>query len=182
VRVDSLGYAGYTTSPRFDSLLAKLVVHSAVGRLPGRRRRAYRALCELKVEGVATNVGFLQALLRHPRVTAYEVDTGFVEAHAAELVAGAQDGHRRCSSEPDGDRDRRQPYRRARVDPTDPLAVLAHGKSVARTRRAARGTTRTTMGRRAASRSAPDAGTIVAIEVTTATSSRRARRSSSWKP
>src|SRR5579885_2545032 len=29
IRVDSFAYAGYTTNPRFDSLLAKLVVHSS---------------------------------------------------------------------------------------------------------------------------------------------------------
>ena len=29
LRVDTFCYAGYMTSPRFDSLLAKLIVHSA---------------------------------------------------------------------------------------------------------------------------------------------------------
>ena len=47
VRVDTFGYAGYRTSPRFDSLLAKLIVSSRVGRPRGRRRqglsRALRA-------------------------------------------------------------------------------------------------------------------------------------------
>ena len=40
VRTDTFGYAGYRTSPRFDSLLAKVIVHSPSPRL--RRRRAAR--------------------------------------------------------------------------------------------------------------------------------------------
>ena len=95
VRVDALGYAGYTTSPRFDSLLAKLVVHSPSPEFRDVVTRAHRALCELRIEGVATNVAFLQALLRHPAVAANDLDTGFVEAHAAALLAAAPAGERR---------------------------------------------------------------------------------------
>jgi acetyl/propionyl-CoA carboxylase alpha subunit len=95
VRVETLGYAGYTPSPRFDSLLAKLVVHAPAGEFRDVVARAYRALCELKVDGVPTNAGFLQALLRHPAVATYEVDTRFVETHAAELLGAPADEHRR---------------------------------------------------------------------------------------
>jgi acetyl/propionyl-CoA carboxylase alpha subunit/acetyl-CoA carboxylase carboxyltransferase component len=130
VRVDTLGYAGYTTSPRFDSLLAKLVVHAPSTEFRDVVARAYRALCELKVEGVATNAGFLQALLRHPAVATYDVDTGFVEAHAAELVSAAADGHRRLFFETASAEAPRAPRTAgARIDAIDPLAVLEHGKS-----------------------------------------------------
>ena len=47
VRVDTYGYAGYRTNPNFDSLLAKLIVHSpspdfadALARASGRWRRS----------------------------------------------------------------------------------------------------------------------------------------------
>ena len=63
IRVDSFGYAGYRTSPSFDSLLAKVIAHSASDNFTDVVQRAYRALCEFRIEGVATNIGFLQNLL-----------------------------------------------------------------------------------------------------------------------
>ena len=87
VRVDACAYSGYTPNPRFDSLLAKLVVHSASPRYADVVHKAYRALCELQVEGVPTNQAFLQSLLLNPEVQANRVDTRFVETHAAALLA-----------------------------------------------------------------------------------------------
>ena len=47
VRVDTYGYAGYRTNPNFDSLLAKVIVHSPsadfADALATRRARACRA-------------------------------------------------------------------------------------------------------------------------------------------
>ena len=131
IRVDTCGYAGYTPSPRFDSLLAKVIAHAPTGGFPAVVRRAARALAELRVEGVPTNAGFLQALLRHPAVAANAVDTGFVEAHAAELAAAARDAPPPrffAGTAPDDGAG----LAGARVDSADPLAVLAHGKSGAR--------------------------------------------------
>jgi acetyl/propionyl-CoA carboxylase alpha subunit len=128
VRVDTLGYAGYPTSPRFDSLLAKIVVHAPSGDHRDVVRRAYRALCECRIEGVPTNLGFLQALLRHPAVAANDVDTGFVERHAAELIAAVA-GHPRRFFAAVAPRAADHRLAGARVDPHDPLAVLTHGKS-----------------------------------------------------
>ncbi|WP_339650542.1 carboxyl transferase domain-containing protein [Halopseudomonas pelagia] len=89
VRVDGYGYSGYTTSPSFDSLLAKLIVH-ANAEYPAVLRRAYRALCEFRLEGVSSNLHFLQNLLTHPQVQSNQVTTGFIENHAAELIAARQ--------------------------------------------------------------------------------------------
>ena len=124
VRVDSFGYAGYRPSPRFDSLLAKLVVHSTSGALADVAGKAYRALCEFRIAGVPTNIAFLQNLLRHPDVLAGRATTSFVEEHAAELAAMDPTAHRRLFFEPAA------PARLAgaRVDSNDPLAVLVHGK------------------------------------------------------
>jgi biotin carboxylase len=49
LRVDGYGYAGYTVSPSFDSLLAKLVAHGSD--YPTTLRRLYRALCEFRLTG-----------------------------------------------------------------------------------------------------------------------------------
>ncbi len=88
IRVDTFGYAGYTTSPRYDSLLAKVVAHSPDGHAAALRRTG-RALEELRVEGVATNATFLRALLTHPDVVAGQATTTFVDDHMAALVASA---------------------------------------------------------------------------------------------
>lgn len=87
VRVDGFGYAGYATNTRFDPLLAKLIVASPSARFADAVARTARALREFRIEGVATNAGFLLALLDHPAVIRNEIDTGFVEAHAASLAA-----------------------------------------------------------------------------------------------
>jgi acetyl/propionyl-CoA carboxylase alpha subunit/acetyl-CoA carboxylase carboxyltransferase component len=86
VRVDSFGYAGYATSGRFDSLLAKLVVHAGAGGLSRAVAKAYRALSEFRVEGSATNIAFLQNLLALPAVAAGDVHTRFIEQHMGELA------------------------------------------------------------------------------------------------
>ena len=92
VRVDGYGYSGYTTNPGFDSLLAKLIVHADAD-YPAVLRRAYRALCEFRLEGVTSNLHFLQNLLQHPEVQANRVTTGFIETHAAALTGAASNAH-----------------------------------------------------------------------------------------
>jgi acetyl/propionyl-CoA carboxylase alpha subunit/acetyl-CoA carboxylase carboxyltransferase component len=89
VRVDTFGYTGYRTSTSFDSLLAKLIVHSASPAFAAAVAKAYRAACETRIEGVATNMPFLQALLKHKAFAENRVNTRFVEDHIAELVASA---------------------------------------------------------------------------------------------
>ena len=92
VRVDGYGYNGYTTNPAFDSLLAKLIVQGD-GDYPSVLRRAYRALCEFRLEGVSSNRVFLQNLLQHPEVQRNQVTTGFIEANAAALIGSADQRH-----------------------------------------------------------------------------------------
>ena len=131
LRVDSFAYVGYATNPRFDSLLAKLIAHSPSGDFADVVVRAYRALCEFKIEGVRTNIGFLQSLLRHPAFAANRLYTRFVEEHAAELLAGGPSDHRRLffdGSAADSRASRPQ-LAGAKIDTSDPLAVLNHGKS-----------------------------------------------------
>jgi acetyl-CoA carboxylase carboxyltransferase component/biotin carboxyl carrier protein len=86
VRVDGFGYAGYATSARFDSLLAKLVVHAGAGGLSRAVAKAYRALSEFRIEGTDTNIAFLQNLLALPAVAAGDVHTRFIEEHMGELA------------------------------------------------------------------------------------------------
>ncbi len=85
VRVDTAGYPGYTVSPRYDSLLAKVITTG--GTLEEAARRAVRALAEFDIAGVPVNAGLLQALLQAPGLGT--LDVGWVDAHAAELAAAA---------------------------------------------------------------------------------------------
>ncbi|HPA89158.1 MAG TPA: carboxyl transferase domain-containing protein [Quisquiliibacterium sp.] len=100
IRVDTFGYSGFAPSQRFDALLAKLIVHHPSTRFEDVVDRAYRALSECRIAGVATNIGFLQNLLRHPVFRAGAVTTRFVDEHLAELAAHDDGRHRRRYFEP----------------------------------------------------------------------------------
>ncbi|MFR0691217.1 carboxyl transferase domain-containing protein [Enterobacterales bacterium AE_CKDN230030158-1A_HGKHYDSX7] len=89
LRVDGYGYAGYRNSAGYDSLLAKLIVHGNSG-YPQLVQRAYRALCEFRLEGVASNIPLLLNLLRQPAVADNQVTTRYIEEHLPSLL-GAQD-------------------------------------------------------------------------------------------
>lgn len=91
LRVDGYGYAGYPVSPSYDSLLAKLIAQGAD--YPAALRRAYRALSEFRLEGVANNLHLLQNLLRHPDVQRHQVNTRFVENQLSELLAPQPQAH-----------------------------------------------------------------------------------------
>ena len=90
VRVDTFGYSGYRTSTAFDSLLAKVIVHSPGGNWTDVVHKATRTLREFRVGGVATNIPFLAAILAHPDFVDNRVSTGFIEAHVADLVGEAK--------------------------------------------------------------------------------------------
>jgi acetyl/propionyl-CoA carboxylase alpha subunit/acetyl-CoA carboxylase carboxyltransferase component len=131
LRVDSFAYSGYTTNPNFDSLLAKLIAHSPSSDFGDAVKRAYRALCEFRIDGVVTNIRFLQTLLRHPNFAANDVYTSFVEDRIAELLADDAEHPRLFfdrvnapASQPAGLRGAG-----AKINKADPLAVLHYGKS-----------------------------------------------------
>jgi acetyl/propionyl-CoA carboxylase alpha subunit/acetyl-CoA carboxylase carboxyltransferase component len=91
VRVDTFGYAGYRTSAAYDSLLAKVIVHSPAASWPDVVQKAARALREFRIEGVATNIPFIQAVLAHPDFVANRVSTGFIDTHVAALVGAPKE-------------------------------------------------------------------------------------------
>jgi acetyl-CoA carboxylase biotin carboxylase subunit len=76
VRVDSHVYQGYTISPYYDSLIAKLIVF-------GRNRQdairiMQRALDELTIEPIKTTVDFHRQVLRNPFFIRGEFSTNFI--------------------------------------------------------------------------------------------------------
>ena len=129
VRTDTFGYAGYRTSPSFDSLLAKVVGYSPSPSLADALRRTSRALAEFRIEGVATNVDLLQTILAHPDLAAGRVYTRFVDDHVAALVDPINATHpRRFFERPAAASSAATGQAGVIVDQSDPLAVLVHGK------------------------------------------------------
>ncbi len=126
VRTDTYGYTGYTTNPAFDSLLAKVIGHAPTADFADAVRRTSRALSEFRIEGVATNVGFLQNVLAHPDFVAGRIETRFVEERIAELVD--EGGHPRrfvATEGPSGGG-----FAGAQVGTADPLGLFAHDRAV----------------------------------------------------
>ena len=77
VRVDTHGYSGYRLSPKYDSLLAKVIVHAATR--PEAIRCMQRCLREFTIQPLKTTLPFLRRVLAHPDFLDGTVDTGFVE-------------------------------------------------------------------------------------------------------
>lgn len=77
VRVDSGAYPGYTISPYYDSMIAKLIVWGST------REEAFatmkRALSEFAIEGIRTTIPFHLKLLNHPKVIKGDFDIKFLE-------------------------------------------------------------------------------------------------------
>ncbi len=94
VRTDGFGYGGYQTSLSFDSLLAKVIGHSPSANFADAIAKTARALSEFRIEGVDTNIPFLQSILSHPDFATGSIDTRFVDRQMTALAA-AGDRHRR---------------------------------------------------------------------------------------
>ena len=86
VRTDGFGYAGYTTSPSFDSLLAKVITHSTNPNFEVAVQRSLRALSEFRIEGVDTNIPFLVNVLNHSDFFDGSVHTRWVDENVATLA------------------------------------------------------------------------------------------------
>ncbi len=129
IRVDTFGYVGYRTSPSYDSLLAKLIAHAPGEDFALLAQKTYRALCECQIAGLTSNIPFLQNLMRHPEFRAGNLNTDFIDEHLAQLVDGSD--HQRRYLEADNGEEAGVGLVGAKVDASDPLAVLAHGRSEA---------------------------------------------------
>lgn len=77
VRVDSHLYSGYTVPSNYDSMVAKLITFghdrkTAIDRM-------YRALSEYIIEGVATTIPFLKAVMQDPTFQKGDITTKYVD-------------------------------------------------------------------------------------------------------
>ena len=78
IRLDGgTGFTGAVISPYYDSLLVKVCSHGRT--FEDAINKSIRALREMKIEGVQTNIGFLINVLNHPKFKSGECTTGFIE-------------------------------------------------------------------------------------------------------
>jgi acetyl-CoA carboxylase, biotin carboxylase subunit len=77
VRVDTHAYAGYTISPFYDSLIAKLIVHAPTREAAIKRMSI--ALDEFIVEGIQTTIPFHTKVMNNERFREGDVDTSFLD-------------------------------------------------------------------------------------------------------
>ncbi len=90
IRVDHCAYAGYTSNPNFDTLIAKLVTHTRQNSFQQAVTMHYAALCASKITGIESNLNILKALLHDPAIAAQRFDTGFIERHISKLLLSTE--------------------------------------------------------------------------------------------
>ncbi|WP_182199510.1 acetyl-CoA carboxylase biotin carboxylase subunit [Paraliobacillus salinarum] len=79
VRVDSAAYPGYSISPYYDSMIAKLITYG-----PTREeaiKRMKRALSEFVIEGISTTIPFHYKMMEHPVFNNGDFNTKFLEKY-----------------------------------------------------------------------------------------------------
>ena len=86
VRVDSGVRSGDTVSTAFDTLVAKVIVHSASTRFADLVDKARRALDDFRIDGPGTNLPLLRAVLMHPDFMAGRINTRFIDDRIAVLA------------------------------------------------------------------------------------------------
>ena len=126
VRVDTFGYAGYTTSPNYDSLLAKVIVHSASNEFADVLTRARRALGEFRSAACRRISRSCARCSRTP--TWSPIASRRASSNSTPANWRALQRLPRQPALPGADA-RNSGLAGARVDSGDPLAVLTHGKS-----------------------------------------------------
>ena len=88
VRIDGGVIEGDVVSIYYDPMIAKLIVHD-VDR-PRALARLREALADARIVGPKSNIGFLEALIRHPTVIEGRIDTGYLDRHLDEVLPPPQ--------------------------------------------------------------------------------------------
>ena len=77
IRVDTAIYQGYSIPMNYDSMIAKIIVHSKNREESIRKMKS--ALAEFVIEGVSTNIDFLLQILENENFIKNEYDTSFIQ-------------------------------------------------------------------------------------------------------
>ncbi|MCP4959112.1 MAG: ATP-grasp domain-containing protein [Actinomycetia bacterium] len=88
IRVDGHAYTGYSPAPQYDPLLAKIIATSPDGSSPtAALNRLTRALDELHIAGLTTNIGLLKAIAANPAVHSGDARTTLLSGIDVQAVA-----------------------------------------------------------------------------------------------
>jgi acetyl-CoA carboxylase biotin carboxylase subunit len=82
IRIDSAIYQGYTITPYYDSMIAKLIVHAPTRNEAIKKMKL--ALSEFIVDGVDTNIDFQLELIRNKNFDDGDYDNGFLNRYMQE--------------------------------------------------------------------------------------------------
>ncbi len=77
IRVDTAIYEGYTIPSSYDSMIAKIITHGDTRNEAISKMK--RALEEIVIEGVETNIDFLFQIIKNPNFIRGNFDTSFIE-------------------------------------------------------------------------------------------------------
>lgn len=77
IRVDTAIYSGYAVPPTYDSMLAKIIVHSNSREESIAKMKS--AVAELVIEGLQTNSDFILKILDNPNFKDNNYDTSFIK-------------------------------------------------------------------------------------------------------
>jgi 3-methylcrotonyl-CoA carboxylase alpha subunit len=86
VRLDGGVIEGDTVTIFYDPMIAKLIVHDRDR--PQALERLREALMACEIAGPKSNIAFLERLTRHPAVVEGRIDTGYLDRHLDEFLAG----------------------------------------------------------------------------------------------
>ncbi|MDR2073551.1 MAG: ATP-grasp domain-containing protein [Spirochaetaceae bacterium] len=90
VRFDSFLYTGCSVPPHYDSMVGKLIVHGKDR--PHALARMDRALNELCIEGIPTNINRQKRILNHPGFQSGRFGTSFYEEIQEDIEKELQNG------------------------------------------------------------------------------------------
>ena len=76
VRIDTAVYTGYKIPPTYDSMIAKIIVHSDTRKEAIAKMK--RALDECVIDGIDTNIDFLYKILENENFVKGNFDTSFI--------------------------------------------------------------------------------------------------------
>jgi acetyl-CoA carboxylase biotin carboxylase subunit len=89
VRMDTHVYAGFTVSPYYDPMIAKLIVTGNTREEAVKKLRT--ALQEFDVQGIATNIPFLRRIVESPAYQSGDFHTGTVPAFLEEQTLASSE-------------------------------------------------------------------------------------------
>ncbi len=89
LRLDGGVIEGDTVTIFYDPMIAKMIVWDTDR--PAALQRMREALAQTEIAGPKSNVAFLERLVRHPAIIEHRIDTGYIDRHLDQFIAGGSE-------------------------------------------------------------------------------------------